>query len=312
MQLEVFIRKLVDYVLLNAYSVNSTGLYNGKAGISLTLFEVARLLNDDYLEDQAYELLQESLLSTNEDLSFENGLAGIGYTLLYLSENGFIDADFDDLFKEQYEKIMNGFEMLREQPKLLLNSIQMIYFLTSIKRVKADDERIDFSIRTLFQAVELYLATQFYDFADIRYINNKSKVLNIFETYLEIVSRCKYRRFSRVILDDYEKLYQNGRIAGSFKAGYYLKIPDMQHLELIYTPSLSLRERIWLTEHSDNDLIKPLIASQEMKLLEQKILKTIPDKVFYAGIEQGLSRLLLYLVRTGKNNNMNANIPLFI
>lgn len=47
MSQEELIRKLTDYVLLNAYSVNSTGLYNVKAGLSLSFFVVARLLNDN-------------------------------------------------------------------------------------------------------------------------------------------------------------------------------------------------------------------------------------------------------------------------
>lgn len=68
------VRKLCDYILLNAYSVNSTGLYNGKAGFALCLFDVAYKLHDEYLEEQAYELLQEALLSRNEDIGFENGL----------------------------------------------------------------------------------------------------------------------------------------------------------------------------------------------------------------------------------------------
>ena len=72
------VRKLCDYILLNAYSVNSTGLYNGKAGFALCLFDVAYKLHDEYLEEQAYELLQEALLSRNEDISFENGLSGMG------------------------------------------------------------------------------------------------------------------------------------------------------------------------------------------------------------------------------------------
>lgn len=41
---EATIRKIVDYMLLNACSINSSGLYSGKAGIALTLFEVARYL----------------------------------------------------------------------------------------------------------------------------------------------------------------------------------------------------------------------------------------------------------------------------
>lgn len=35
------VRRLVDYVLLNSCSVNSSGLYNGKAGMALALFEVS-------------------------------------------------------------------------------------------------------------------------------------------------------------------------------------------------------------------------------------------------------------------------------
>ena len=84
---ETKIRKLIDYTLLNACSINSSGLYNGKAGIALALFEVARYLQDEYIEEQAFDLLQEALVSKTEDISFENGLSGIGYVLLYLIEN---------------------------------------------------------------------------------------------------------------------------------------------------------------------------------------------------------------------------------
>ena len=48
------IRKLVDYISLNACSVNSSGLYNGKSGISLALFETAKCLQDTEIEDKAF------------------------------------------------------------------------------------------------------------------------------------------------------------------------------------------------------------------------------------------------------------------
>lgn len=56
------IRKLVDYISLNACSVNSSGLYNGKSGISLALFETAKCLQDTEIEDKAFSLFQESLI----------------------------------------------------------------------------------------------------------------------------------------------------------------------------------------------------------------------------------------------------------
>lgn len=76
---EKTIRKLIDYVLINACSINSTGLNNGKAGFSVTLFELSRILKDDYIEEQSLELLQESLLTKDNDIGFENGLSGVGF-----------------------------------------------------------------------------------------------------------------------------------------------------------------------------------------------------------------------------------------
>ena len=66
------IRKLVDYISLNACSVNSSGLYNGKSGISLALFETAKCLQDTEIEDKAFSLFQESLISVSSNLAVSN------------------------------------------------------------------------------------------------------------------------------------------------------------------------------------------------------------------------------------------------
>lgn len=99
------INKVTDYVLLNAYSLNSSGLHNGKAGVSLALFEVARFMEDDYLENHAFELLQEALLYKGGDMSFNNGYSGISFVFHYLIDNNFVEADIDELFGEQEQKL---------------------------------------------------------------------------------------------------------------------------------------------------------------------------------------------------------------
>ena len=223
---ETTIRKLVDYILLNACSVNSSGLYSGKAGIAWTLFETARYLQDEYIEEQAFELLQEALISKNDDIGFENGLAGIGYVLLYLIKNDFIDADFDELFDEQYEKILTGFEKEKENPNALLNSIQINYFLDAAKQYRTTDERINEATKSIFEENERYLAIQFFNFKNINYINNKTTVLSKFETYLKVVYECGYGDYSQVVLDDYAELYKSGRVKSSCRAAYYLKKID--------------------------------------------------------------------------------------
>jgi hypothetical protein len=305
---EVTIRKLVDYLLLNACSINSSGLYNGKAGIAWALFEVARYLQDEYIEEQAFDLLQEALISKTDDIGFENGLGGIGHVLIYLIKDGFIDADFDELFGEKYEKILSGFEKARENPKALQDSIRLNYFLTAVKSYRHPvDKRIDEAMKGIFEANELFLAIQFFDFKDIHYINNKTAVLSKFETYLKVVCECGYGNYSRVVLDDYADLYGSGRVKSSYKIAYYLEKLDKtgQYNDVIGdnkrfsflddVRNVSLRDRVELSQLSGNDKYLSLLLTGEENGIEKTVLKLMPPGVFKAGYEQGVSRLLIYL-----------------
>lgn len=315
---EKTIRKLVDYVLLNISSVNTVGLYNGKAGLSLSLFETSRFLQDESIEDKAFALLQESLLSNNRDFSFENGLSGIGYALIYLIENKFIDADFDDLFNEQYEKIITS--NIEKYPDNLLNSMKVIYFLSIVRNRKKEDKRINAIIKKIFEGIELYLSIQFFDFKDIHYINNKTTVLDIFEIYLKLVDYSGYNNYSNALLNDYARLYNSGRIVSSLTVGFYLdKITakcniNNKHIDIIkeninngikniYPNTLFLDERLKLTKLIDNldeyssNLLLDIKLSNENT--EQKIIKMIRPNSFPTGYQYGLARYLIFC--TNKN-----------
>lgn len=115
------IRKIADYVLLNAYSTKASGLYNGKAGMALAMFEVSHALHDEYYEEQAMELLQESLLSQTDEIGYEEGLAGIGFTLTYLISQGFIDANFEELFGAQLIKIKSQMNQMLDEKGAQIN-----------------------------------------------------------------------------------------------------------------------------------------------------------------------------------------------
>lgn len=301
------ILNLVNYLLLNACSINSSGLYNGKAGIAWALFETACFLQDEYIEEQAFELLQEALISKTDDIGFENGLSGIGYVLLYLIKNDFIDADFDELFDEQYEKILSGFEKIKENPNATLNAIYLNNFLNAVKPYRSSEKRINEVMKSIFEANELYLAIQLFDFEDIHYINNKTTVIFKFETYLKTVCDCSYANYSRVILDDYADLYRSGRVKSSYKAAYYLEkldktgkyndviITDKQYAITDNVKNLNLKNCIELSQLTENDKYLSSFLTGEENKIEKAILKLIPPGVFTAGYEQGVSRLLIYL-----------------
>lgn len=301
---ETTIRKIVDNILLNASSVNSSGLYNGKAGMALALFEAARYLKDDGIEEKAFNLFQESLIRTEKsnDLSFENGLSGIGHTLIYLITNQFLDADFDEIFKSQTEKIINDFKDIDKSPQRLLNLSTVIYFLSVLKNIHRENETIHQIIEKIFRGMELYLSLQFFDWKDLNYINKKKEVLQTFETYLKLVSFAKYTDFSNYLVGSYCDLYRENRIASSLSTGYYLR---------------QIMQQSGITKYKDvienhinygSKNIHPELQSLEQSLETAKILddqsvvEANPQLIKLMsggenfGYRNGLSRYLIFLV----------------
>ncbi len=100
------IDKLKESLLLNAYSVEPLGYFRGKAGVALTLFELARRLGDESLEEHGFELLQQVLAYGLDTNDFPGGKAGVAYVLQYLIANRLVDADYRELYGEQHDGIV--------------------------------------------------------------------------------------------------------------------------------------------------------------------------------------------------------------
>jgi len=314
------IKKLAERILKNVPKTESTGLYNGKAGLSLSLFFAADYLEDEKMDDAAYKLLLESLIIKNSDLSFENGLSGVGYALLYLLEKQMAEADFDDVFRTPYETIIRNFENIEKFPYGVLNMFPAIAFLTKVGDIKKDDERVRDVIKKFFEGVELYLTVQFRDFTEIGYINKKLNVLSLFNTYLKLVDYSGYAHFSSSLLDIYASIYRKGRIISSLEMGYCLKkicirnninqYDDLIHeniangIKNIHFETLSLRERIDLVKilsDIDNTAINeqhllPEIEKIDNDMVIYNLQQTIDEHFFPFGYGAGLGRLLIYCI----------------
>lgn len=315
---KIDILKIVDYILLNTVSVNSSGLYNGKAGISLALFETSRYLNDENIENEAFQLLQESLVAENHDFGFENGLSGIGYVLCYLIKNKFIEADFHEIFGKQYEQVIKDISTIRNDPEQLLRSLKIIYFLSIVREISVKDKRIDEIIKSIFEGLELYLSMQFFDWNDICYVNNKTYVLEIYETYLKLLMYSGYSDFSKLLLRDYTYLYRKNKILSSYPVGHYLQrlttkygISDYKEviefninngLRNIYMNALTLKEKIGIMclIHEDNNIFN---NNEAVEIIIKNIdMKIIPDgQSIPIDYQNGFARYLAFYV--------NRNIP---
>lgn len=325
---EDIIRKLTDFVLLNSCSINSSGLYNGKAGMALALFEISRCLQDEYIEDQASELLQESLLSKNEDIGFENGLSGIGFALLYLINNKFIDADFEELFGDNLYRILNVLRDWKDKHSsvLLFNNVKIVYFLDAVLQNGTNIPIVPY-IDLFSTTVERFLIKQFEDSSDVNLStqNCKIDVLESFEEYLKIVCNCKLFKSSLNILADYSLLYLKNKYASNFFIGHYLytiaretgtkcedlkmvagkniryaiidihpeAMPLIQRLNLLYLLTSFYQDRY---PECIKLLEKGLLDIREKSSQEKDLLLSIQPANSIAGYQTGIARLLLYWV----------------
>jgi hypothetical protein len=147
METEITInQKIINTLLLNASFIDNPGLMHGKMGISIYFYHLARQTQNKIYEDYAGELIDEIYeeITLNTPAGFENGLAGIGWGIEYLVQNGFIEADTDEVLEEFDNRIFK--DLIYNTPKEigLLNGLIGLgaYFLKRLQNPASNDEKI--------------------------------------------------------------------------------------------------------------------------------------------------------------------------
>ena len=326
MILEQNIRRLDDTILLNAYAVKSSGLYNGKAGLSICLFEAARLLNDSYIENHAFELFQEALVSKTTDIGFENGLSGIGYALHYLINHRYIDADFYEFFGVKLEKIRTAHAKLDTKTAVneYLGTLNLFNELHKDKHVKWIQSATDITVETICSN----FTGMFKSFNRARANTvDKTWVLGLFKKFLKLGRFYAGFKCVEEIVTAYSNLYLSGKVASDFTIGYYLSefatvcpnklVSEVARLNIeiaiknIHPGLLPLYQRLnflfllrkkgtnysnLVSEIEDNLFLSLYKSPEETLKLE------FPISPLIIGYEAGIVRLLLYMIFVAQYN----------
>lgn len=308
----MYIHQLTDYLILNAYSLRNVDFYIGKAGLSLALFEAARYLQKEQIEEYAFDLLQELLIlgEDKKDIGFENGLSGIGFVLLYLIEHRFLDARFEELFEEPSNRIVQQIKHLQEKSDLL----STVYFLEKCFRLTGNEE-VAHSIRDILKDTEKILEKGLSDFERIDSQLLKEPFLKALTNYLKVVA-ITGREASPAIIHRYGELGNKGKVSSNFETAFYLnrlcqeaipliqEKPVLQNLEINHQ-RLTLTERLNTLYLLNRDTEK---YASSISLLEEDLFQSspedfqnnlflsIPSHRFAPGYESGVARLLLYLI----------------
>ena len=127
------------------------GLFNGKMGLMIFLFHYARHSGNSLYEDFAMELFGEINrdISVETPIGLENGLCGIGWGILHLSHNGFIEDNANEILKEMDKKIME-YDLMRMKDLSLENGFQGMALYLS-ERLKDWSSPYDTNYRMAFE-----------------------------------------------------------------------------------------------------------------------------------------------------------------
>ena len=92
------LQQIANTLVVYAYHIENNGLVNGKTGIMLFLYKYARYTNNEFYEDFAGEILDGLMrVSASLPLDFENGLAGLGWTICDLIEKKHVEGNADSV-----------------------------------------------------------------------------------------------------------------------------------------------------------------------------------------------------------------------
>lgn len=139
-------QNLITSLLLNGNFIQNTGLMHGKTGLTILFYHLAKANGNPAFENFANELVDDicTNLTSQMPADFENGLEGIGWGMEYLIQNGFLEADADEVLEEFDKQIFRKF--LENTPANigLLNGIlgTGYYFLMRSKNSKQKQESI--------------------------------------------------------------------------------------------------------------------------------------------------------------------------
>ncbi len=139
-------QRIINTLLLNASFIDNLGLMHGKMGISIFFYQLSRQTNNQIYEDYAGEIIDEIYeeITINTPVDFENGLAGIGWGIEYLVQNGFIEADTDNVLEEFDNKVFK--KLIDNTPNevgILKGLVGLgTYLLKRIQNPSSSDEKI--------------------------------------------------------------------------------------------------------------------------------------------------------------------------
>lgn len=322
------LRLLSDFIRLNICSLQSASLDTGKAGVAVALFEASRTLQDEPMENEAYDLLCETLLAQDSNQGMKDGWAGIGFALWYLIHYRFVEADFNELFTDQLQALRQADDQASERSIIRVDDTCLLWH--AIGKEERCRRAMNCTARLLTEELELMLA------------GKRGKMPKVMCSALlaKYLRRCvlitDYKPDDQV-MQTYRAIYARGLLRSEESIGFYLaeladhhkeswKVLSEQNLQFGCTPCVTqtqdiseqpiiLYRRLQIPDaHAREQAMHTMLTTyveSGQKQLEATLYATCGNAENAATLKGGITRLLLLLCYAIDNERQEKELNRF-
>ena len=182
-------QRITNALMLHSTAVEDCGLLHGKMGIALYFHHLARSSGNAVFAEFASELIDNVTESLHADmpLEFASGITGIGWAVEHLIQNGFVEADADNILEEFDAKVTNTLIHSDNNIETLLS---IGHYYISRLRYRANDEEnltaLDLKYNTILFIDELERKINADSpSADVLYLLDELHKINVFNYKVE-------------------------------------------------------------------------------------------------------------------------------
>lgn len=123
-QIEPFLRRISNILLINGSFIDNSGLYTGKMGLVLFFLRYARYTQNELYLDYSLNLIEkiQNNIHLDTPIDYKQGLTGIGSAIEYLVQNNYFEADTDEVLEDFDKQIFLKYNL----PYLSIDEIMSV------------------------------------------------------------------------------------------------------------------------------------------------------------------------------------------
>lgn len=280
MERKNIIRALSNHIMLDSLGIEEPGLCYGSSGISICLFESSRILKDSYIEDFAFALLKQSLVSDYPSVSFHNGLSGIGYALAYLVRHKFIKTNIESIFQAQEQHIIdNLISIIPSQANFekLIDTLYLAFYFLNVHHIPACTKKL----REINKECDKRFTRLWHIISEGYIDNDTEEIIQLWETYQHVLKHTN-RKSNCSSTALYQSLITNGYIRKS---------------QYVIRPSSSIHKSTSMNAAAH------ILQSQNTNELEQALNKLFGLSRHKTCLKNGIAGLLLRTICEQRPND---------